>query len=116
MPFYLKTDLHHRVKWRKLLPTLNSKASWIPLRTVSHERHLHIFTKETHTIFTGFKVLSESERTAALYTLLEHSNNDQLQFFMTVIQKKVQPPEEPKCTREHALIIWIRNPLKLHCF
>ena len=65
---------------------------------------------ETHLIFTGFKVLNESERTTALYTLLEHSNEDQLQFFMTVIQKKTQPQEVPKVTGEHVLIIWISIP------
>lgn len=63
-------------------------------------------------IFTGFKVLNELERTTALYTLLQHSSPDQLQFFLTVIQKKIQPPEElkPK-TSEHVLIAWIGNSL-----
>jgi hypothetical protein len=56
------------------------------------------FKGELDHIETWFKVLKESERTTAVYTLLEHSNDDQLQFFMTVIQKKIQPPEEPKLT------------------
>jgi len=56
------------------------------------------FKDELATIEHWFKVLTESERTTALYTLLQHSNEDQLQFFLTVIQKKIQPPEEPKLT------------------
>jgi len=51
------------------------------------------FKGELDTIETWFKVLNESERTTALYTLFEHSNEDQLQFFMTVIQRKTQPQE-----------------------
>jgi hypothetical protein len=54
------------------------------------------FKGELDAIENWFKVLNESERTTALYTLFEHSNEDQLQFFMTVIQKKTQPPLEPK--------------------
>ena len=73
------------------------------MKTVSHDGHLPTFTKETHPVFTGFKVLNESERTTALYTLFEHSNEEQLQFFMTVIQKKTQAQEESKVTREHVL-------------
>jgi hypothetical protein len=56
------------------------------------------FKGELDTIENWFKVLNESERTTALYTLFEHSNEDQLQFFMTVIQKKTQPQEVPKVT------------------
>ena len=76
---------------------------------MSHDR-LHTFTKETHFVFTGFKVLNESERTTTLYTLVEQANEDQLQFLMTAIQKKLPPQEEPKVTREHILIIWISIP------
>ncbi|KAF8813711.1 hypothetical protein BYT27DRAFT_7268131 [Phlegmacium glaucopus] len=56
------------------------------------------FKDELATIEHWFKVLTESERTTALYTLLQHSNQDQLQFLLTVIQKKIQPPEVPKLT------------------
>lgn len=66
-----------------------------------------LHTKETYPIFTGFKVLTESERTTTLYTLVEQANEDQLQFLMTAIQKKIPPQEEPKVTREHVLVIWI---------
>ena len=55
--------------------------------------------------------MNESERTTAFYTLLQYFNEDQLQFFLTVIQKKIQPPEESKSTTsEHILIVWISNP------
>ena len=35
----------------------------------------------------GFKVLSEAERTAALYSLLQHSTQVQIRFFVTVLQQ-----------------------------
>ena len=38
-------------------------------------------------ISTGFKVLSEAERTAALYSLLQHSTQVQIRFFITVLQQ-----------------------------
>lgn len=44
---------------------------------------------------TGFKVLNEPERTAALYALLQHSTQDQIRFFMAVLQQMIRP-EEPK--------------------
>jgi hypothetical protein len=56
------------------------------------------FKDELATIEHWFKVLNESERTTALYTLLQYSNEDQLQFFLSVIQKKIQPPEESNPT------------------
>jgi hypothetical protein len=48
------------------------------------------FKGELDAIENWFKVLNESERTTALYTLFEHTGEDQLQFFTTVIQKKTQ--------------------------
>lgn len=36
---------------------------------------------------TGFKVLSEAERTAALYSLLQQSTQVQIRFFITVLQQ-----------------------------
>jgi hypothetical protein len=78
---------------------------------VSHDG-LQDFHKENSSYFTGFKVLNETERTTTLYTLVEQANEDQLQFLMTVIQKKIQPQEEPKVVaREHVLIISINIPL-----
>ena len=43
----------------------------------------------------GFKILNEPERTAALYTLLQHSSQDQIRFFAAVLQQMIKP-EEPK--------------------
>jgi hypothetical protein len=37
--------------------------------------------------YQGFKVLSEAERTAALYSLLQHSTQVQIRFFITVLQQ-----------------------------
>ena len=36
---------------------------------------------------SGFRVLSEAERTAALYSLLQHSTQVQIRFFITVLQQ-----------------------------
>lgn len=41
----------------------------------------------------GFKVLSEAERTASVYTLLQHSTQDQIKFFMAALQKMIKPEE-----------------------
>lgn len=38
-------------------------------------------------VHTGFKVLSEAERTAALYSLLQHATQVQIRFFITVLQQ-----------------------------
>lgn len=40
-----------------------------------------------HILCLGFKVLSEAERTAALYSLLQHSTQVQIRFFITVLQQ-----------------------------
>ena len=40
-----------------------------------------------YAIHAGFKVLSEAERTAALYSLLQHSTQVQIRFFITVLQQ-----------------------------
>jgi len=56
------------------------------------------FKGELDTIESWFKVLTESERTTTLYTLVEQANEDQLQFLMTAIQKKIPSQEEPKVT------------------
>ena len=39
------------------------------------------------TVVLGFRVLSEAERTAALYSLLQHSTQVQIRFFITVLQQ-----------------------------
>jgi hypothetical protein len=45
----------------------------------------------TKTAGPGFKVLSEAERTAALYTLLQHSNQGQIRFLIAVLQQMAGP-------------------------
>jgi hypothetical protein len=49
--------------------------------------HFIIHTQTDHHSSTGFKVLSEAERTAALYSLLQHSTPVQIRFFITVLQQ-----------------------------
>ncbi|KAH8981833.1 hypothetical protein EDB86DRAFT_3066591 [Lactarius hatsudake] len=46
-----------------------------------------IFKEELSVIEQWFKVLSEAERTAALYSLLQHSTQVQIRFFITVLQQ-----------------------------
>lgn len=41
----------------------------------------------THHLLAGFRVLSEAERTAALYSLIQHSTQVQIRFFITVLQQ-----------------------------
>ncbi|PPQ93652.1 hypothetical protein CVT25_012711 [Psilocybe cyanescens] len=53
------------------------------------------FKEELATIEHWFKVLNEPERTAALYTLLQSSTQDQIHFFVAVLQQMIRP-EEPK--------------------
>ncbi|KAF9966568.1 hypothetical protein BGZ70_001929 [Mortierella alpina] len=46
-----------------------------------------VFKDELSTIEAWFRVLSEAERTAALYSLLQHSSQVQIRFFITVLQQ-----------------------------
>ncbi|KAG5639908.1 hypothetical protein DXG03_002495, partial [Asterophora parasitica] len=45
------------------------------------------FKEELSAIEQWFKVLSEAERTAALYSLLQHSTQVQIRFFITILQQ-----------------------------
>ncbi|KAI9436712.1 hypothetical protein H4582DRAFT_2099764 [Lactarius indigo] len=45
------------------------------------------FKEELSAVEQWFKVLSEAERTAALYSLLQHSTQVQMHFFITVLQQ-----------------------------
>ncbi|KAF9406882.1 hypothetical protein BGZ94_002916 [Podila epigama] len=47
----------------------------------------HVFKEELSTVESWFGVLSEAERTAALYSLLQHSSQVQIRFFITVLQQ-----------------------------
>jgi hypothetical protein len=49
--------------------------------------HLLLSTVNSIAMSTGFKVLSEAERTAALYSLLQNSTQVQIRFFITVLQQ-----------------------------
>ncbi|KAF9453939.1 hypothetical protein P691DRAFT_811710 [Macrolepiota fuliginosa MF-IS2] len=51
------------------------------------------FKDELATTEQWFKVLSESERTASVYTLLQHSTQDQIKFFTAVLQRMIKPEE-----------------------
>lgn len=51
------------------------------------------FKEELATIEQWFTVLSEPERTATAYTLLQHSNLSQLKFFMSVLQQMIRTVE-----------------------
>ena len=44
-------------------------------------------SRGTDNHIAGFRVLSEAERTAALYSLLQHSTQVQIRFFITVLQQ-----------------------------
>ncbi|KAF9195345.1 hypothetical protein BGZ50_004721 [Haplosporangium sp. Z 11] len=46
-----------------------------------------VFKDELSTIESWFRVRSEAERTAALYSLLQHSSQVQIRFFITVLQQ-----------------------------
>ncbi|KAJ6497825.1 hypothetical protein C8R45DRAFT_984384 [Mycena sanguinolenta] len=49
------------------------------------------FNEELGTIEQWFKVLSEAERTAAMYTLLQYSNQNQIRFLIAVLQQMLGP-------------------------
>ncbi|KAG5638802.1 hypothetical protein H0H81_010031 [Sphagnurus paluster] len=49
------------------------------------------FKAELSTIEQWFMVLPEAERTAAVYTLMLHSNQDQIRFFISVLQQMIRP-------------------------
>ncbi|KAG6902540.1 hypothetical protein C0995_015358 [Termitomyces sp. Mi166 len=56
------------------------------LSAIEQCKALDTFTIATSlTMLSGFKVLSEAERTAALYSLLQHSTQVQIRFFITVL-------------------------------
>jgi hypothetical protein len=48
------------------------------------------FKEELTTIEKWFKLLNEPERTAALYTLLQHSTQDQIRFLLTFLQQMLR--------------------------
>ncbi|KAF9467342.1 hypothetical protein BDZ94DRAFT_1156219 [Collybia nuda] len=49
------------------------------------------FKAELATVEQWFKVLPEPERTASVYSLLLHSNQDQIRFFISALQQMIRP-------------------------
>lgn len=49
------------------------------------------FKAELGTIEQWYSVLSEAERTASVYTLLQRSNQDQIRFYISVLQQMIRP-------------------------
>lgn len=41
-------------------------------------------------LYVGFEVLTEAERTASVYTLLQSSSQGQIQFFIAVLQQMIK--------------------------
>ena len=69
-------------------------------------------------LFPGFRVLSEAERTAALYSLLQQSTQVQIRFFITVLQQMARSDPmtallSPSASGEHPrhLSSLMPNPL-----
>lgn len=57
------------------------------LHQIVHTQTDDAFKEELKAIQQWFNVLSENERTAALYSLLRNLNLEQIRFFMTVLQQ-----------------------------
>lgn len=82
----------------------------------------------------GFRVLSEAERTAALYSLLQESTQVQIRFFITVLQQMARSdpmsallsPNNPNCKSvvcvtsfeegERLTLFQLRSPCYLFAF
>ncbi|KAL0956204.1 hypothetical protein HGRIS_002361 [Hohenbuehelia grisea] len=56
------------------------------------------FSEELSTIEHWFKILSEPERTATLYTLLQHSSQIQIRFLIAVLQQMLKSDANPPPT------------------
>ncbi|KAH9011645.1 hypothetical protein EDB84DRAFT_1279017 [Lactarius hengduanensis] len=89
------------------------------------------FKEELRAIEQWFKVLSEAERTATLYILLQHSTQVQIRFFITVLQQmaradpmtallnpavggSIQSQMEAKLTRMNLKSPGLKSTLRLH--
>ncbi|TFK74533.1 hypothetical protein BDN72DRAFT_788696 [Pluteus cervinus] len=76
------------------------------------------FKEELETIEHWFEVLSEAERTATVYTLLQHSNPTQVRFLIAVLQQmlksdQVRPQPSPDPTKPKVLNSSGRPPLSV---
>jgi hypothetical protein len=66
------------------------------LQQISTARQDEAFREELKAIEQWFMVLNDSERTAALYALLQHINASQLNFFQNLLSQMHQPmPQRP---------------------
>lgn len=45
------------------------------------------YKEEVHHVDQWFRYLNEAERTSTIYTLLQHSSQVQIKFFITVLQQ-----------------------------
>ena len=76
-------------RWKRWLPPRSIRYG--PLRTYRHagcdQGSVQNFKEELNAIEQWFRVLSEAERTAALYSLLQSSTQVQIRFFITVLQQ-----------------------------
>ncbi|KAJ2078113.1 Flap-structured DNA-binding and RNA-binding protein [Coemansia sp. RSA 988] len=54
------------------------------------------FKNELDTIDDWFSVLAEPERTAALYSLMQHCSNLQVRFFITILQRMLMMDQDPE--------------------
>jgi len=66
---------------------VNFKEELSAIEQCKHLRPITVDAYLTCTCSEGFKVLSEAERTAALYSLLQQSTQVQIRFFITVLQQ-----------------------------
>ncbi|KAJ2862831.1 Flap-structured DNA-binding and RNA-binding protein [Coemansia aciculifera] len=54
-----------------------------------------VFKDELNAIDQWFSVLSEPERTAALYSLMQHCSDLQVRFFITILQQMLKMDQDP---------------------
>lgn len=79
--------------WKRFVPEIGTRKA-----------HSLVFLPSL-SLFPGFRVLSEAERTAALYSLLQESTQVQIRFFITVLQQMARSdpmsallsPNNPNC-------------------
>ncbi|KAJ1726920.1 Flap-structured DNA-binding and RNA-binding protein, partial [Coemansia sp. Benny D160-2] len=59
-----------------------------------------VFKDELNAIDQWFSVLSEPERTAALYSLMQHCSDLQVRFFITILQQMLRIDQDPEAAAE----------------
>ncbi|KAJ1804572.1 Flap-structured DNA-binding and RNA-binding protein, partial [Coemansia sp. RSA 2599] len=61
-----------------------------------------VFKDELNAIDQWFSVLSEPERTSALYSLMQHCSDLQVRFFITILQQMLKMDTDPEAEAEAA--------------